>query len=60
MLVRDWSRFAVTLHGKPTATKDQAEHCLAMIRRPATDADRFGRVWNDQVLALRDAYEMSP
>jgi acyl-CoA dehydrogenase len=60
VLVRDWSRFAVNLHGKPTTSKAQAEHCLAMIRRPASDADRFGRVWKDQVLALRDAYEMSP
>ena len=57
---RDWSRFAVQLHGTPAATKEQAEACMAMIRRPATDLDRFTRVWQDRVLALRDAYEMSP
>jgi len=60
VLVRDWARFAVELHGKPTTTKDQAEHCVAMVRRPISSAERFGRVWEQQVLALRDAYEMNP
>jgi len=60
VLVRDWSRFAVNLHGKPTTSKDQAAHCMAMIRRPVADAERFIRVWEGQVLALQDAYEMSP
>jgi len=60
VLVRDWAGFAVGLHGKPTTSKDQAEHCIAMVRRPAVDAERFDRVWKQQVLSLRDAYEMSP
>lgn len=59
VLVRDWSRFAIGLHGKPTTTEEQAKHCLAMVRRPAPDRDRFDRIWQ-QVLALRDTYEMSP
>ncbi|MFH2073616.1 MAG: acyl-CoA dehydrogenase, partial [Actinomycetota bacterium] len=60
VLVRDWAGFAVDLHGKPTTTKEQAEYCIAMVRRPAADAGRFERVWNQQVLSLRDAYEMAP
>jgi hypothetical protein len=32
---------------------------LKMIRKPASDPPRFARVWRT-VLALRDAYEMSP
>jgi acyl-CoA dehydrogenase len=59
VLVRDWSRFAAVLHGKPTTTKEQAEHCITMIRRPHVDPERFGRVWSG-VLELRDAYQMSP
>jgi acyl-CoA dehydrogenase len=59
VLVRDWSSFATDLHGKPTTSKEQAEHCIAMIRRPVDDRERFGRVW-DEVLGMRDAYEMSP
>ena len=60
VLVRDFSRFAVILHGKPTTTPAQAEHCLQMVRRPAPDPDRYARVWEQQVFALRDAYTMNP
>ena len=60
VLVRDWSRFAVILQGKPTTTGEQAGHCVAMIRRPAADAERFRRVWEGQVIARADAYQMSP
>jgi len=59
VLVRDFSRFAVILQGKPTTTAAQAEHCLQMIRRPVPDPERYGRVWQ-QVFALRDAYTMNP
>ncbi len=58
VLVRDWAGFAAALHGKPTTTKEQAEYCVAMVRRPAADAERFDRVWTQQVLSLQDAYEM--
>jgi len=34
VMVRDFSRFAVELHGKPTTRSAQAEYCLRMIRRP--------------------------
>ena len=60
VLVRDFSKFAVQLHGKPSSTPAQAEHCLAMIRKPAVDAERYERVWQEHVHALRDAYEMNP
>jgi acyl-CoA dehydrogenase len=58
VLVRDFSRFAVQLHGKPSISAAQAERCLAMIRRPAPDAARFERIWLGHVHALRDAYSM--
>ena len=58
--VRDFSRYAVELHGKPTTTPEQAEHCRGMIRTPAHDAGRFQRVWTDHVLALKDRYHMTP
>jgi acyl-CoA dehydrogenase len=56
--VRDFSRFAVELHGKPATTPEQGKHCLAMIRKPAADDARFQRIWQDHVYAERDAYEM--
>lgn len=58
--VRDFSRYAVELHGKPTTTPEQAEHCRGMIRTPVHDAERFGRVWTDHVHALTDTYHMAP
>jgi acyl-CoA dehydrogenase len=60
VLVRDFSRFAVQLHGRPSATAAQAECCLRMIRRPVADPDRAARVWDEHVYALRDAYAMNP
>ena len=60
VIVRDFSEFAVQLHGKASVTPEQAKRCLAMIQRPVVDDDRFRRVWRDHVHALRDAYEMNP
>ena len=60
VFVRDFSRFAVQLHGKPSTTDEQMDFCLQMIRKPVVDAERFNRVWTEQVHSLRDAYEMRP
>ncbi len=58
--MRDFSRHALTLHSKPSSTPQQMELCLRMLRKPAVDAARFERVWKEQVLPLKDAYEMAP
>ncbi|MDH3540733.1 MAG: acyl-CoA dehydrogenase [Acidimicrobiia bacterium] len=60
VFVRDFSRFAVQLHGKPGTTDEQMGFCLQMIRKPGVDTTRAARVWNEHVFALRDTYEMSP
>ena len=57
-LVRDMSHFALELHNKPTSTDAQMAQCLKMIRKPAADAVRSARVWNEQVFSQRDAYQM--
>jgi acyl-CoA dehydrogenase len=31
-----------------------------MIKKPATDPDRFNRIWETHVMALKDTYEMTP
>ncbi|MBI5839701.1 MAG: acyl-CoA dehydrogenase [Chloroflexi bacterium] len=59
-MVRDFSKYALGLYGKPSTTSQQMDLCLKMIRKPVVDAIRFGRVWQDSVYALRDAYEMKP
>jgi len=59
-MVRDFSKFALTLYGKPSTSKAQLEYLQKMIKKPAADSSRFGRVWNRHVLALKDLYEMNP
>ncbi|GAY14225.1 acyl-CoA dehydrogenase family protein [Mycobacterium sp. shizuoka-1] len=59
VLIRDFSGYAVTLHGKASSTSVQQEWALSAIRKPAVDSDRFDRVWQ-QVQAYDGAYEMRP
>ncbi|HJX14656.1 MAG TPA: hypothetical protein VJ386_02915, partial [Candidatus Deferrimicrobiaceae bacterium] len=58
-MVRDFARHALNIYSKPGSTPRQMDYCLRMIRKPAVDAARFGRVW-EEVHALKDAYEMNP
>jgi acyl-CoA dehydrogenase len=60
VFVRDFSQYAVELHGKAATTHDQADLCLGMLRRPAAEPARYERVWSEHVLPLGGAYEMSP
>ncbi len=55
--IRDFSSYAVALHGKPSSTVAQQEWALSAIRKPVADAARFDRVW-EQVAAYDGAYEM--
>ncbi len=59
-LVRDFSRHALTLYGKPSSTSQQMDLCLRMLRKPVVDPARSDRVWGEQVYPLKDAYEMNP
>jgi acyl-CoA dehydrogenase len=47
------------LHGKPSSTPAQQEWALSAVRKPVTDGNRFGRVW-EQVKAYDGAYQMRP
>jgi acyl-CoA dehydrogenase len=57
--IRDFSSYAVALHGKPSSTVAQQEWALSAIRKPVADAGRFDRVW-EQVASYDGAYEMRP
>ena len=58
-MVRDMSRFALQLHGKPSSTKAQMAFCLTLIRKAHTDEARSLRVLESQVYSQKDAYAMS-
>ncbi|MEH3141025.1 MAG: acyl-CoA dehydrogenase family protein [Mycobacterium kyogaense] len=59
VMVRDFSAYAVALHGKPSSTEAQQAWALAAIRKPVTDPARFDRIW-DEVAAYDGAYQMNP
>lgn len=59
VLVRDFSAYAVELHGKDSATETQQDWALGAVRRPVVDEARSARVW-ERVEALAGAYEMAP
>lgn len=59
VLVRDFSAYAVDLHGKASSTKEQQAWALGHVRKPAADAGRYDRVWA-QVRGLAGAYAMNP
>jgi len=58
-MVRDFSRYALELHGRQATNLKQAEYCLKMIRRAATDKRRYDNIWTNHVHALNGAYVMN-
>jgi acyl-CoA dehydrogenase len=60
VLVRDLSRFAVQLNGKPSVTPAQADLALGLVRRPVADAERYARIWKGHVMARSNVYTMNP
>lgn len=59
VLVRDYSAYAVALHGRASSTDAQQEWALAHVRKPVVDDDRFTAVW-ERVRSLAGTYEMRP
>jgi acyl-CoA dehydrogenase len=57
-MIRDFSRFALQIYSKTSSTKEQMALCLAMIKKPCVDTDRFLRIWDGHVYPLRETYEM--
>lgn len=59
VMVRDFSAYAVALHGKPSSTEAQQAWALSAIRKPVADSERFDKVWHE-VAAYDGAYQMNP
>lgn len=57
--VRDFAKFALQLYSKASSTSGQMGLLLKMIQKPAADHDRYRRVWENHVFALKGAYEMN-
>jgi alkylation response protein AidB-like acyl-CoA dehydrogenase len=59
VLVRDFSAYAVVLHGRASSTEEQQGWVVAHLRKPVVDEERFQRVF-ETVRGLAGAYEMRP
>ncbi|MCG8333317.1 MAG: acyl-CoA/acyl-ACP dehydrogenase [Proteobacteria bacterium] len=59
VIVRDFSKFALQLYSKPSATDKQMEICMKMIRRPNINSDQFDRIWDAYIISQKDQYEMN-
>ncbi|MGD2252267.1 MAG: acyl-CoA dehydrogenase [Anaerolineales bacterium] len=58
-MVRDFSKFALELHNKPSSSAQQMEICQKMLRKPQADLDQYNRIWKEYVHALNGEYEMN-
>ncbi|HSW35658.1 MAG TPA: acyl-CoA dehydrogenase [Candidatus Limnocylindrales bacterium] len=59
-MVRDFSRFALSLYSKPSTNPAQMAYLQQMLKKPAIDAGRFTKVWEEHVYTLKDLYTMKP
>jgi len=59
-MIRDFSKYSLQVYSKTNATIQQQEICLKMIRRPVVDEDRYNKVWEKYVYAMKDTYKMNP
>ncbi len=59
-MVRDFTRFAIDLYSKSGSSEAQMKHCLKMVQKPVRNTERFRKIWQDRVYALKERYEMNP
>lgn len=60
IIIRDFSKFAMQLFTKTSSTAIQQRICKRMVRKPVSNPERFDRILNEKVYALKDMYEMNP
>jgi acyl-CoA dehydrogenase len=59
VLVRDFSIYAATLHGKPGNSAEQQALILQLIKAPIAEAQQFERVWRERVFSLNGQYRQA-
>ncbi|WP_163336226.1 acyl-CoA dehydrogenase [Desulfopila sp. IMCC35008] len=60
VMVRDFSKFALQLYTKGSATFLQQKICKRMVKRPVVDRKRHEYIWETYVQCMKDQYEMNP
>jgi len=59
IMVRDFSKYALELHNKPSSSQKQMEICLKMLRKPEADPGQYSHVWETYIHSLNGEYEMN-
>jgi acyl-CoA dehydrogenase len=59
VMVRDFSKYALALFSKPSNSDAQKEYCMKMIKSPVPNAERFEKIWQEHVYALKGQYTMN-
>ncbi|RJP76666.1 MAG: acyl-CoA dehydrogenase [Desulfobacteraceae bacterium] len=59
-MVRDFSKYALDIYSKNSATEKQQGICLKMIKKPVKNMERFEKVLKEHVYSLVDTYHMNP
>ena len=57
-LVRDFSKYALSLHLKASNKEKQRELTLDIIKTPVPNPERFGKIFKEHVYSLKGAYKM--
>ncbi len=57
-MVRDFSKFALGIHLKPSNSDKQKELSLKIIKTPLPNPERFDKIWKEQVYSLKGTYKM--
>jgi acyl-CoA dehydrogenase len=60
VMVRDFSKYALSLHMKPSNSGRQRSLSLKIIQPPVPNEKRFERIWESHVYALKGQYTMNP
>jgi acyl-CoA dehydrogenase len=59
-MVRDFSKYALSLHMKPSNSEKQRALSLKMIKPPIPNEKRLEKIWETHVYSLKGQYTMNP
>lgn len=59
VFIREFSAYAVDLHGKPGNSGVQRESLLALVEAPVANPAQFEEVWKQQVFALKGQFQFA-
>jgi acyl-CoA dehydrogenase len=57
-MVRDFSKYALNIHLKPSNSEKQKELSLKIVKTPLPNQARFEKIFNEHVYSLKGAYRM--